>query len=74
MTVRSYQVCTNCVMDTTDSRISFDKNGVCDHCIDFKKNVKPNWYPNDEGTKRLNKNIYRQKKMVEIGILIVYWE
>ena len=41
MTVRSYQVCINCVMDTTDSRISFDKNGVCDHCIDFKKNVKP---------------------------------
>lgn len=62
MTKRDYQICTNCVMDTTDSRISFDENGVCDHCIDFKKNVKPNWYPNDEGTKRLNKIISKIKE------------
>ncbi len=62
MTVSQYQICTNCVMDTTDSRISFDKNGICDHCIDFKKNVKPNWYPNDEGKRRLNKIISKIKE------------
>ena len=26
---REYQICTNCVMDTTDSKIEFDQNGVC---------------------------------------------
>ena len=26
------------------------------------KNVKPNWYPIDEGTKRLNKIIYKIKE------------
>ena len=26
------QVCTNCVMDTSDASIVFDENGVCDQC------------------------------------------
>lgn len=26
------QVCTQCVMDTTDPEIVFDENGVCNHC------------------------------------------
>lgn len=36
---RKYQVCTNCVMDTTDSLIKFDINGVCDHCNSFNKKI-----------------------------------
>ena len=39
----NYYICTNCVMDSSDTRISFDGNGVCDHCNDFIYNVKPNW-------------------------------
>jgi len=27
-----YQICTRCVMDTTDPDIVFDDNGVCNHC------------------------------------------
>ena len=37
------QICVNCVMDTTDSLIQFDEAGVCDHCNNFYKNIKPNW-------------------------------
>ena len=40
----SYQICTNCVMDTSDPNITFDENGICDHCHDFQNNVKPNWH------------------------------
>lgn len=43
------QICTNCVMDTTDTAISFDVHGVCDHCRDFEMNVKPNWHTDDRG-------------------------
>lgn len=43
MSERVYQQCTRCVMDTTDSRISFDENGVCDHCRHFEKYIKPHW-------------------------------
>lgn len=58
----SYKICTNCVMDTSDSRIKFDENGVCDHCNDFQINVKPNWYPNEEGLKRLESTVSKIKE------------
>lgn len=48
-----YQVCANCVMDTTDSAITFDKLGVCDHCRDFEQNVKPNWHTDERGRAQL---------------------
>ena len=28
-------ICKNCVMDTTDSKITFDDKGICDHCNTF---------------------------------------
>ena len=46
---RDYQICSNCVMDTSDSQIVFDADGVCDHCVGFKRDVLPNWFPNEKG-------------------------
>ena len=34
-------ICTNCVMDTSDIRISFDENGVCDNCANYQEHVNP---------------------------------
>ena len=45
--IRPYQRCTQCVMDTTDSKITFDEKGVCDHCRNFEKNIKPYWKPQE---------------------------
>jgi N-acetyl sugar amidotransferase len=59
---RSYQVCTRCVMDTSDSRITFDANGVCDHATDFDSNVLPNWHPDEHGAKELKIVIEQIKK------------
>lgn len=42
-THRPYQRCTNCVMDTSDSAITFDEDGVCDFCNDFYQNIQPSW-------------------------------
>lgn len=50
-----YKICTNCVMDTTDSKIVFDEKGVCDHCNDFVQNVLPNWHTDETGRKELEK-------------------
>lgn len=41
--VRPYQICTRCVMDTTDSAITFDGIGVCDHCRTFESAILPGW-------------------------------
>lgn len=47
MADREFQRCTRCVMDTTDSKITFDDDGVCDHCRSFDKNIKPYWKPSE---------------------------
>lgn len=61
MEATNYQVCTNCVMDTSDPNIVFDSNGVCDHCHDFDINLKPKWNTGDKGKKELNKIIEQVK-------------
>ena len=49
----NYQVCTRCVMDTSDPEITFDDQGVCTHCHNFENITKKNWFPNEEGTFKL---------------------
>ncbi len=62
MKKREYQVCTRCVMDTTDSSITFDEHGVCDHCLDFETNVKPNWHTDERGKRELDNIIHKIKE------------
>lgn len=50
---RPYQICSNCVMDTTDSAIVFDEKGVCDHCNTFYTQVQPNWDTGEKGQQAL---------------------
>ena len=47
--MRTYQICTNCVMDTSDLNITFDDQGVCDHCYGFRVHVAPKWHPDETG-------------------------
>ncbi|MHB1105221.1 MAG: N-acetyl sugar amidotransferase [Lutibacter sp.] len=59
---RKYQICTNCVMDTTDSKITFDDKGVCDHCNTYYKDILPNWHTDEKGDKALKEIIVKIKK------------
>jgi N-acetyl sugar amidotransferase len=38
-----FVVCKSCVMDTSDEKIKFDENGICDYCQNFKKRIKKNF-------------------------------
>ncbi|MBA6156295.1 N-acetyl sugar amidotransferase [Tenacibaculum sp. S7007] len=60
--MREYQICSNCVMDTTDSKIVFDKNGVCDHCNTFYTDILPKWHTDERGHKELEGIISKIKK------------
>ena len=65
MEKREYQRCTQCVMDTTDSKISFDEHGVCDHCRNFERKIKPYWKPKEndfEGLEKLAQEIRKAGK------------
>jgi len=48
-------------MDTSDPSITFDEKGVCHHCSDFNKYVKPNWHPDSNGRKELEKIVEKIK-------------
>ena len=47
------QICVNCVMDTSDTKISFDDRGFCDHCQTFYQQTLPNWPKSDLAKKHL---------------------
>lgn len=45
----SYQICSHCIMDTSDPNISFDERGQCDYCNNFEKTIAPNWHTDVQG-------------------------
>jgi len=61
MQLAKYQICSNCVMDTSDSKITFDEQGVCDHCKTFYQKILPSWETGDRGRKTLEGVVDRIK-------------
>jgi N-acetyl sugar amidotransferase len=57
----AYQVCTRCVMDTSDPEITFEA-GVCSHCRRFDAVTRRHWFPNDEGARWLDAVLDRIRK------------
>ncbi len=54
MIISNFQICTSCVMDTTDEKIFFDRHGICDHCNTFNNQVRPYWHTNEIGKAELD--------------------
>lgn len=48
-------------MDTTDSKITFDENGVCDHCNTFKNSIQPFWHTDNRGKIKLESLVKKIK-------------
>lgn len=49
----TYQICSRCVMDTSDLDIAFDSDGVCNHCKKFDYIYANHWFPDARGEKLL---------------------
>lgn len=60
--MNNLKICSNCVMDTTDSKIVFDGNGVCDHCNTFYNEILPYWHTDERGDRELTAIINKIKK------------
>lgn len=65
---RFFQRCTQCVMDTTDSKITFDENGVCDHCRNFASTIKSNWKSKENRFDELEELSKRLEKLVKVKV------
>lgn len=62
MSTRKYQICTNCIMDTSDSNITFDERGWCDYCNNYHTNILPNWHPDERGEREIAAVVERIKR------------
>lgn len=40
---KKYQICNCCVTDTSDEDVTFDENGVCMRCNEYKERILPGW-------------------------------
>jgi N-acetyl sugar amidotransferase len=57
-----YRICSNCIMDTSDSNITFDSRGWCDYCNNYHDNILPNWHTDERGAKRIAEQVAQIKK------------
>ena len=62
MPSKSYQICKNCIMDTSDTLISFDDRGWCEYCNNYYKNVVPHWNTDARGEREIMAEIEKIKK------------
>ncbi len=42
-------------MDTSDPRIIFDSEGLCDYCVNYFSNIKPHWVTDSKGDQDLKR-------------------
>lgn len=59
---RPYQICANCIMDTSDSNIMFDDRGWCDYCNNYHANIKPNWHTDERGEREIMSAVEKIKR------------
>jgi N-acetyl sugar amidotransferase len=57
------QICSNCIMDSTDSVITFDDRGFCDHCTTFYSDILPVWNNGRDRKSQLNTILSQVKKV-----------
>lgn len=59
---RPYQICSRCVMDTSDPDIRFDEQGVCNHCHDYDRLIAQYVHTGEDGQRKLNRIIEEIKE------------
>lgn len=62
MGARAYELCQNCIMDTSDSGIVFDERGWCDYCNNYHTNIVPNWHPDERGEREIMAQVDKIKR------------
>jgi len=69
----NYQICHRCIMDTSDSDIFFDKNGICNHCLRYDTELPKRVFRGQDAENKLNeliKGIKESGKNKEYDCLI----
>src|SRR6185312_1243950 len=62
MKQRKYEICTRCIMDTSDPDITFDENGVCNHCRRYDMELPKRVFRGNEAKAKLDALLKRIKE------------
>jgi len=62
MTQDKRTACIRCVMDVSDPDITFDKEGVCNHCLEYQENYKASEVSGEECLQMLSERIEEIKQ------------
>jgi N-acetyl sugar amidotransferase len=62
MKVSNYQQCTRCIMDTSDSEITFNEKGQCNHCTEYFEKEQYYSYKGKETDLELEKIVAKIKE------------
>ena len=61
--MKKYKQCENCILDTNDDPfISFDANGVCNHCKKYEEEARKHVFTGSEAQEKLNAIINKIKR------------
>jgi N-acetyl sugar amidotransferase len=61
--IKNYQQCSRCILDTKDDpAITFNQEGVCNHCLNYDKMEKELVYKGEAGEKKLAETVEIIKK------------
>jgi len=52
---KGYQICTRCIMDTSEQEIQFDEKGICNHCKSYEERARKEVYLFEAGQKKLKR-------------------
>ena len=63
--IKTYQICTRCVMDTTDPDICFDNQGMCSNCEEYDFKVSNRVFGGKDGREKIKKIV---EKIKDCGI------
>lgn len=66
------KICSRCIMDSTDPKIKFDRDGLCDYCRNFDNKIKPHWKnkSNDRLLSQWSKKIIKKRKNNDFDCII----
>ncbi|MGH8384646.1 MAG: N-acetyl sugar amidotransferase [Pyrinomonadaceae bacterium] len=62
MSLKKYNICRTCIMDTSDPNLTFLQDGQCEYCLNFENNIRPNWDTGSIGEAELMKIADKIKK------------
>ncbi|QAY92447.1 N-acetyl sugar amidotransferase [Pseudomonas sp. ACM7] len=62
MSLKEYNICRTCIMDTSDPNIAFSEDGQCEYCLNFAQSIRPNWHTDSIGEAELMKIADKIKK------------